>query len=356
MAVKRFVVPFATSGDKTTTPDPTDPAGAISYSQGWPVAYQLANTDPAYRPVGRQELNGVLFDVTGAIAELQILGYPEWVAVAGLVVPYRINAYVRHNDIVWRSTIANNSDEPGVGAGTTSWINIAAVQAGLLLRRSIYRNNAGTLQVSINGAAFVNATATFAALTLTARVKATLQGGGGAGGACLATGAGQVSAGSGGSGGGWCEKTLTSGFNGLSIAVGLGGDGPTGTSGGTTSFGGALSAPGGGVGGLGTAVSPSNNFFGGLAGGLGVGGDINGRGGPGTGSFLGSAVVSGYGGYSIFGAGAYIVSGAASTGTTGVNAESYGTGGSGAANGNLVGVTRFGGNGMGGLLILEEYT
>lgn len=109
---KRFVIPFATSGDKTTTPDATDPAGAISYSQGWPVAYQLADTDPAYRPVGRQEMNGVLFDVTGAIAELQSLGFPIWVAVSGLVAPYAINAYVRHNNVVYRNTIANNSAAP----------------------------------------------------------------------------------------------------------------------------------------------------------------------------------------------------------------------------------------------------
>lgn len=116
---KRFVVPFATSGDKSVTPDATDPAGAISYSQGWPVAYQLADTDPNYRPVGRQEMNGVLFDVTGALAELQTLGFPEWVAVTGLVTPYAINATVRHNSNNWRSTVANNSVEPGTDA---TWV------------------------------------------------------------------------------------------------------------------------------------------------------------------------------------------------------------------------------------------
>lgn len=121
---KRFVVPFASTGDKSVTPDATDPAGAISYSQGWPSAYQLANTDPAYRPVGRQEMNGVLFDVTGAIAEIQTLGFPEWVAVTGLVTPYAINAYVRHNNIVWRNTITNNSAEPGA-VGVTTWADVS---------------------------------------------------------------------------------------------------------------------------------------------------------------------------------------------------------------------------------------
>lgn len=116
---KRFVIPFATSGDKSVTPDATDPGGAISYSQGWPVAYQLVTTDPNYRPVGRQEMNGVLFDITGALAELQTLGFPEWVAVAGLVTPYAINATVRHNGNNWRNTVGNNSAEPGVD---TTWV------------------------------------------------------------------------------------------------------------------------------------------------------------------------------------------------------------------------------------------
>jgi hypothetical protein len=116
---KRFVIPFATSGDKSVTPDATDPGGAISYSQGWPAAYQLPDTDPAYRPVGRQEMNGVLFDVTGALAELQTLGFPEWVAVAGLVTPYAINAVVRHNNANWRNAVANNSVEPGIDA---TWV------------------------------------------------------------------------------------------------------------------------------------------------------------------------------------------------------------------------------------------
>ena len=120
---KRFVIPFATSGDKSVTPDATDPAGAISYSQGWPVAYQLADTDPNYRPVGRQEMNGVLFDVTGALAEIQSLGAPEWVAVTGLVTPYAINAVLRHNGFVWRNTVPNNSVEPGTD---NTWVvNVA---------------------------------------------------------------------------------------------------------------------------------------------------------------------------------------------------------------------------------------
>lgn len=113
---KRFVVPFAATGDKTAAPDATDPSGAISYSQGWGAQYQLPNTDPSYRPVGRQEMNGVLNDVTAAIGDLQLNGFPEWVAVGGLVPPYPINACVRWSNTVWRSTVANNSAQPGTAA------------------------------------------------------------------------------------------------------------------------------------------------------------------------------------------------------------------------------------------------
>lgn len=121
---KRFVVPFATSGDKSVTPDATALDGSISYSQGWPSAYQLADTDPNYRPVGRQEMNGVFYDVTGAIAELQTLGFPKWVPVTGLVTPYEINAYVRHDDIVYKSVIPNNSSVPGADA---NWLAVVSV-------------------------------------------------------------------------------------------------------------------------------------------------------------------------------------------------------------------------------------
>lgn len=230
---------------------------------------------------------------------------------------------------------------------------IKAQATGRLLRRSIYRNNAGTLQVSIDGAAFVTASSTFVAQTLTARVRAILNGGGGGGGTAASTATGAVSGGGGGSGGGYVEKTLLSGFNGLTIAAGLGG--AAGAAGGTSSFGPSLSAPGGNAGSTGATATASQNFVGGTAGPTGTGGDVNVSGGIGWGAFYGTNVISGKGGSSMFGDGAYYVSGAATTGTVGVAAVSPGTGGSGAANGSAVASNIAGGAGAGGIVILEEY-
>lgn len=122
---KRIVIPFATSGDKSDTPNATDPTGAVSWSQGWGPDYQRDNSDPLYKPVGRKEMNGLLYDISDALSELQAQGLPTWVQPAGLVPPYAINALVRYVNIVWRSTVANNSTTPGaVGA---SWVDITAL-------------------------------------------------------------------------------------------------------------------------------------------------------------------------------------------------------------------------------------
>ena len=121
MAAKRFAVPFATTGDKATIPDAVDSQGAVSYSEGWGPDYQLPDDDPSYRPVGRQEMNGVLNDITAAIAEVQQNGVATWVQPAGLIPPYPINALVRHNDKVWLNNLANNSAAPAVANG---WIDV----------------------------------------------------------------------------------------------------------------------------------------------------------------------------------------------------------------------------------------
>lgn len=225
---------------------------------------------------------------------------------------------------------------------------------GRLLRRSIYRNNAGTLQVSVDGAPYVNASSTYTALNPNGRARVIGQAGGGPGGVAASTAYGQVSAGTGGGGGGWFEKMFIGGFNGLAITVGAGGVSPN-TPGGSTSFGPGLTAIGGGVGGTGPTAVPSSNYVGGLAGGMGYGGDINGRGGSGFGAFYGSTILSGYGGGSLFGGGAYVVGGAPNTGSVGGDADSPGSGGSGAANGTSVPFNVLGGRGAGGLLIVEEY-
>ena len=119
-----FQTPFANAGDKITIPSATQPDGSVSLPQGWGFDYERPREispgvpDPDYKPVGREEMNGVLFMATQAIGEIQLQGAASW---SSLGAPYPINAVVYHNSRAWLSTAAPNNTEPGaVGA---SWID-----------------------------------------------------------------------------------------------------------------------------------------------------------------------------------------------------------------------------------------
>ena len=119
-----FKTPFANAGDKITIPSVTQADGSVSLPQGWGFDYERPREispgvpDPDYKPVGREEMNGVLFMATQAIGEIQLQGAASW---SSLGAPYPINAVVYHNSRAWLSTASNNNTEPGaVGA---SWID-----------------------------------------------------------------------------------------------------------------------------------------------------------------------------------------------------------------------------------------
>lgn len=113
MAGKYFGIPFALSGDRTAIPDAAQPDGSVSFTQGFTLDYELENTDPDYKPVPREETNALYYDITEAIGIVQKQGFADWTVSAA---PYPVNAFVRHNDIVWRNTVAGNSAEPGTDA------------------------------------------------------------------------------------------------------------------------------------------------------------------------------------------------------------------------------------------------
>ena len=115
-----FKTPFANAGDKITIPSATQPDGSVSLPQGWGFDYERPREispgvpDPDYKPVGREEMNGVMFMATQAIGEIQLQGAASW---SSLGAPYPINAVVYHNSRAWLSTAATNNTEPGaVGA------------------------------------------------------------------------------------------------------------------------------------------------------------------------------------------------------------------------------------------------
>lgn len=253
--------------------------------------------------------------------------------------------------------ISNTGGAQQVGPATKSNHALQLGQAtGRLLRTTIYINVAGVLQSSVDGAAFGVASSTFTKHPDAVFAEAEIQGGGGSGGNAASTSAGNVSAGSGGSGGGWARKRAPiASFNGLTVSVGLGGGVGAVAAGGSTSFGAFLSAPGGPPGSTGANGPATNIPFGVTAGGLGTSGDINARGGMGFYALYSATALSGKGGESRFGEGAASTSGAPTTGTPGISADSYGSGGGGAANGQSVPSNINGGAGKSGVAIIKEY-
>lgn len=199
---------------------------------------------------------------------------------------------------------------------------------------------------------------TYTPTTGTKSVLVEVQGAGGGGGGTGSTGSGSFAAGgSGGAGGGYAASYLTSGFSGVGITVGAGGGGAAnsaGATGGTSAFGALINCVGGAGGTLGISTSTTNGMLaiGGAMGGTATGGNIiNEQGGHGMCAFVNTSPLSGSGGSSHFGSGAYYFSGT----SAGRPATNPGSGGSGACSlqNNPSGIT--GGNGADGIVIIWEF-
>lgn len=205
------------------------------------------------------------------------------------------------------------------------------------------------------------ATTTYTPTSGTNSVIVEVLGGGGGGGGCAITGASQNSIATGGAGGGYARKRITSAFSGVTITIGAKGTGGAigannGTAGGTSSFGALVSSTGGaaGNGAAAAAIGTTRPF---AAGGVGAGGDILAQGGyayapvyVSVGSVTGSC-----GGQSFYSAGAAAVS-VNATGSDGTDGVYSGTGGSGGANAQNQAAGHAGGDGVAGLVIVWEYS
>lgn len=146
-------VPFAATGDVTSIPTAVQPDGSVSMAAGFGFDYQRDNgagggtPDPLAKSIPRDATNGILNEITASIGEIQLNGLAIWAASAA---PYPINATVRHNNTNWRSTVANNSAQPGV-APLANWIDttVQIVQAtesvaGVMKIATQVLTNAGT--------------------------------------------------------------------------------------------------------------------------------------------------------------------------------------------------------------------
>lgn len=119
--LKFLRIPFATSGDKAAISFPVDAGGAVSYSEGYTFDYQRAASDPAVKNIERDKMNGLFFDITTALRELQSQGVPDFITSAlngGTAYSYSANAVVTYSGDLYLSLAAANTALP---SDPTKW-------------------------------------------------------------------------------------------------------------------------------------------------------------------------------------------------------------------------------------------
>lgn len=332
-------VAFAATGDTNSIPTPTQADGSVSLQQGFTFDYQRDNgagggtPDPLAKNIDREDMNGILNEITASVGEIQQNGFPAWVVTAA---PYPINSCVRYNDINYRSLIANNSVTPGTDV--TKWTIALNTQA-------------------INGQSIYTTSGTFIVPANVFFIDVSGCGGGGGGGGTF-TVAGQSAGGAGGGGAGESRlKTRFAVTPGQSIAITIGTGGGAGSIGGfggngTATIIGSLITLQPGLGGspgspASTTASPGGQFGSGFPGGS-WGGDaqVNGN---------GAGAYGGPGADSLFGVGGRLTKGNSGAATAGGAGSGYGAGGGGAggSNANQSGSGAIGGAGTNGIVIIE---
>jgi hypothetical protein len=190
-----------------------------------------------------------------------------------------------------------------------------------------------------------------------ARIR--MVGGGGGGGGAAVTSGTEISLGAGGGGGCYAESFLLNAAIGVSVNVtvgtgGAGGVGVAGSNGTASSFGALVSANGGNGGDTETATG-DNGVAGGSGASTGTGDLIIPGSDGGNARNLGvtAPTESAPGGSSVFGGSR--ISNSTINGGNGFNARNYGSGGAGAVNDNNEVDVRTGGNGSGGLVIVQVF-
>lgn len=112
-----FKTAFAATGDREALADTDQPDGKVSLPSGWTPDYELGDTDPNYRPVGREEMNGALFEITESLGEIQQYGFAPWRAITG---GWPLNARTVFTDgVIYKSTVAANTSTPG---SSSTWV------------------------------------------------------------------------------------------------------------------------------------------------------------------------------------------------------------------------------------------
>ena len=122
---KFFKVPFATDGDRTEIPEAAQPDGAVSYTDGWTLDYQLDPEDPDVKYPERDKMNQFFYDVSDAIKQYQTFGFPDFITSSdngGSPYSYSINAFVRYSGSIYYSLENSNTAEP---SDASKWAQFA---------------------------------------------------------------------------------------------------------------------------------------------------------------------------------------------------------------------------------------
>lgn len=125
-----FKKPFGENGDITQIPVNDQGDGNVSYEKGWPEGYELdPNIDPEEaRNLSRTNFNGLFFNITNALKELQEMGVKEYITSAengGTNFPYPEGGMCYYRDPVtnkfgvYLSIRGNNTQVPSLN-GITS--------------------------------------------------------------------------------------------------------------------------------------------------------------------------------------------------------------------------------------------
>lgn len=150
-----FKFAFAVAGDITEIPNDSQPSGSVSYESGFTNNYQLPyGSNPSALAIPRSPVNGILFDITGAIKQYQTHGFPDFVTTSdngGSPYSYDIFAIVRFDpgsgSQLYMNTVQDNITTPtdpswtlltggsgfGVPPGTSLPYNGGTIPNGYLL-------------------------------------------------------------------------------------------------------------------------------------------------------------------------------------------------------------------------------
>jgi microcystin-dependent protein len=132
-----FLYPFCINGtsdtDIQTIANTGSDAGIVNYQYGWTPDYELPSDNDANKPVPRQQMNQVFFDITSALQQLQKQGFPLWISTAnGGPANYPIYAQVAYDSgsgvNLYYSVIASNTSVPGADG---NWVIFSGNQLGV---------------------------------------------------------------------------------------------------------------------------------------------------------------------------------------------------------------------------------